>query len=322
MRGPRLATIYKRYGTRDELILAALDCWMEENRYAGLTKPHDPDESIYVGVMRVLRTIFEPWEHHPAMLKAYFRARTAPGGKKLVRRGFDAVVPAVMEVLADADPEFVRDMDTIVSNVVYGLLGRFAAGEIEITEIVPSLDRTVEYLTTNVRARDNRCRSFGRGRAPNITRPPSTAISCPLMKRDPSPHKNTSVGPRSLTGSPSAPPRGIVDLICSSMKSAASGPRNSRRRAAPGVCTAGASAIAETFSAAQARAMERVHAETAPFVAAYTAEIGLPITASPEPKLMIRPPPPLRITAYAAWLVKIVALRLVSTRKSMSSPVI
>ena len=36
---------------------------------------------------------------------------------------------------------------TIVSSVVYGLLGRFAAGEIDITEIVPSLDRTVHYLT-------------------------------------------------------------------------------------------------------------------------------------------------------------------------------
>jgi AcrR family transcriptional regulator len=144
-----LATIYKRYGTRDELILAALDCWMEENRYSGLTKPHEPDESLYAGLMRVLRTIFEPWEAHPAMLKAYFRARSGPGGQKLIRRGFDAVVPAVMEVLADAEPDFVRDMDAIVTNVVYGLLGRFAAGEIEITEIVPSLDRTVQYLTTS-----------------------------------------------------------------------------------------------------------------------------------------------------------------------------
>ena len=144
-----LATIYKRYGTRDELILAALDCWMEENRYSGLTKPHDADESLYAGLMRVLRTIFEPWERHPAMLKAYFRARTAPSGQKLVRRGFEAVVPAVMEVLADADPGFIHDMDAIVTNVVYGLLGRFAAGEIEITEIVPSLDRTVRHLTTS-----------------------------------------------------------------------------------------------------------------------------------------------------------------------------
>jgi hypothetical protein len=99
-------------------------------------------------LMRVLRTIFEPWERHPAVLKAYFRARTAPGGQKLIRRGFDAVVPAVMEVLADADADFIRDLDSIVSSMVYGLLGRFAAGEIAITEILPGLDRTVHYLTT------------------------------------------------------------------------------------------------------------------------------------------------------------------------------
>jgi AcrR family transcriptional regulator len=142
-----LATIYKRYGTRDELILAALNCWMEENRYSGLTMPHDTDESLYAGLMRVLRTIFEPWERHPAMLTAYFRARSAPGGQKLVRRGFDAVVPAAMEVLADTDPAFVKDVDDIVSSAVYGLMGRYAAGEIDITEILPSLDRTVYYLT-------------------------------------------------------------------------------------------------------------------------------------------------------------------------------
>jgi TetR/AcrR family transcriptional regulator, cholesterol catabolism regulator len=149
-----LATIYKRYGTRDELILAALDRWMEENRYSGLTKPHAKDESLYTGLMRVLRTIFEPWERHPAMLKAYYRARSGPGGQKLIRRGFDAVVPAVMEVLAGADPDFIRDCDTIVSNVVYGLLGRFAADEIDIDEIVPSLDRTVRHLASRYDASD------------------------------------------------------------------------------------------------------------------------------------------------------------------------
>jgi hypothetical protein len=44
-----------------------------------------------------------------------------------------------MEVLADADPEFVRDMDTIVSSVASGLLGRNEAGEIAITAILPGL---------------------------------------------------------------------------------------------------------------------------------------------------------------------------------------
>jgi AcrR family transcriptional regulator len=143
-----LATIYKRYATRDELILAALECWMAENRYAGLAaQTHSSDESLYAGLMRVLRTIFEPWEGHPGMLKAYFRARSAPGGQRLLRRGLDAVVPAGMEVLAGVDQSLVQDLENILSSLVYGLLGRFAADEIEITEILPTLDRAVLRLT-------------------------------------------------------------------------------------------------------------------------------------------------------------------------------
>ncbi|MEZ0367165.1 TetR family transcriptional regulator [Mycobacterium sp. pUA109] len=148
-----LATIYKRYTTRDELILAALEAWMEQHRYAKLTQqPREPDESLYVGLMRLLRTLFEPWERHPGMLKAYFRARGAPCGQKLVRRGLDAVVPSAMEVLARVEDVFVHDLDSILSSLVYGLLGRFAAGEIAITEILPSLDRTVYWLTTGYAA--------------------------------------------------------------------------------------------------------------------------------------------------------------------------
>ncbi|MCG5434048.1 TetR family transcriptional regulator [Mycobacterium sp. MYCO198283] len=143
-----LATIYKRYGTRDELIVAALEAWLEENRYSPLShRGTDPDDSLHAGLMRVLRTVFEPWERHPAMLTAFVRARAAPGGQRLVRRGFDVVVPAGLQVLADVDDEFIADLDTIVSNVVYGLQSRFAAGEIAITEILPTIDRTVFWLT-------------------------------------------------------------------------------------------------------------------------------------------------------------------------------
>jgi AcrR family transcriptional regulator len=144
-----LATIYKRYSTRDELILAALHTWMDEHRYSGLEhQSPPPGESVYQGMTRLLRTIFEPWEQHPAMLTAFFRARAAPGGQELFRRGLDITVPSFMQVLADVDDEFVRDLETILSTVIYGLLGRFAAGELEITDIVPSLDRTVYWLTT------------------------------------------------------------------------------------------------------------------------------------------------------------------------------
>jgi TetR/AcrR family transcriptional regulator, cholesterol catabolism regulator len=152
-----LATIYKRYANRDELILSALECWMEENRYAALTaQRHVTDESLYTGLMRVLRTIFQPWERHPGMLEAYFRARTAPGGQKLIRRGFDVVLPAAMAVLADVDADFIHDLDTVLSSLVHGLVGRFATGEISITEIVPALDRAVFWLTSGYEASHSR----------------------------------------------------------------------------------------------------------------------------------------------------------------------
>lgn len=144
-----LATIYKRYATRDELILAALDSWMAENRYSGIVShSRVPGEAVYTALMRLYRTLFEPWERHPAMLTAYVRARSAPGGDTLVRRGLDVVGPAMRAALSDVDEGFITDLDVIISNLVYGLSARFAAGEIAITDILPSLDRAVYWLTT------------------------------------------------------------------------------------------------------------------------------------------------------------------------------
>lgn len=145
-----LATIYKRYPTRDELIVAALDGWMNANRYARLPSLIDdlPRDSIYVDLMHVMRTIFEPWERHPLMLRSYFQARSGPGGKRLIQHGVDAVVPLAKAVLAQVDPGFAKDLELILTGVVFGLLTRFTQGEIDVTEIVPGIERTVFWLTT------------------------------------------------------------------------------------------------------------------------------------------------------------------------------
>ncbi|BBY18224.1 TetR/AcrR family transcriptional regulator [Mycolicibacterium litorale] len=150
-----LSTIYKRYATRDELILAALEAWMEDHRYSGVT-PHarDAGTSLYEALMDLFRTIFEPWEQHPGMLTAYFRARSSPAsGQKLLQRGLDVVVPAGLELLAGVDDDFIADLNAVVASVVYGLLGRFSTGEIVITEILPTLDRTVYWLTAGYEAK-------------------------------------------------------------------------------------------------------------------------------------------------------------------------
>ncbi|MDT7736019.1 MAG: hypothetical protein QOE12_3193 [Mycobacterium sp.] len=148
-----LTTIYKRYSNRDELIAAAVQMWMDEHRFAKLAgQRHEPDDSLYAGLMRMLRTIFLPWEEHPSMLTAYFRARATPGGQQLVRHGLDMAVPAFFEVLGDIEESFIADLDTVVSTLVYGLLGRFTAGEIDVTDIVPILDRAVFRLTSGYEA--------------------------------------------------------------------------------------------------------------------------------------------------------------------------
>lgn len=144
-----LATIYKRYTTREDLILAALEVWLDENRYSEVT-PHRRagGETLHEAMMSLFRTIFEPWERNPGMLTAYFRARSSASGQRLFRRGLDIVGPAGLELMADVDDDFVADLNTVLSSVVYGLLGRFVAGEIETTEILPALDRTVYWITT------------------------------------------------------------------------------------------------------------------------------------------------------------------------------
>jgi TetR/AcrR family transcriptional regulator, cholesterol catabolism regulator len=145
-----LATIYKRYATRDELIVAALEWWMDANRYANLPSPAKAardGESLYADVMRVLRTIFEPWEQHPLMLRSYFRARSGPGGDRLIQRGVDAVVPVTKSILTQVDSAYASDLELILTGVVFGFLGRFAQGEIDVTEIVPGIERAVFWLT-------------------------------------------------------------------------------------------------------------------------------------------------------------------------------
>ncbi|OBF11162.1 TetR family transcriptional regulator [Mycobacterium sp. 852002-10029_SCH5224772] len=148
-----LSTIYKHYPNRDDMILAALQRWMDENRYSRVTRPaRQPGESLYDALMRLYRVLFEPWEKHPAMLAAFFRARSSAGGQKLLRQGLDAVVPAAMETLADVDEPFVGDLDAIISSLVYGLLGRFVAGEIPITAVMPSLERAIFWITQGYEA--------------------------------------------------------------------------------------------------------------------------------------------------------------------------
>ncbi|MEV0059287.1 TetR family transcriptional regulator [Nocardia sp. NPDC050718] len=143
-----LAKIYRLFRTRDELIIAALEQWMAANAYADVTPP-EPGEPLRESLIRLLRTVFEPWERNPKMLEAYHHARTGPGGERLDSQGLIAVLPAAEVALRDLDPGYLDDLGLILGNMVLALIARFAAGTLPITGILPTLERTVYRMTAD-----------------------------------------------------------------------------------------------------------------------------------------------------------------------------
>jgi AcrR family transcriptional regulator len=143
-----LRTIYKRYGSRDELIIAALETWMAQNRFAGLADlAIRADDSVYDSMVGYHRAIFEPWERHPLMLMAYHRASTGPGGERLFRPGREAAQPLMQAIATRTDATVAQDIGEIMANIIYALTGRFADGEIEIAEVLRGFERAAFYLT-------------------------------------------------------------------------------------------------------------------------------------------------------------------------------
>lgn len=142
-----LSRIYGLFGNRDELIVAAVERWMDEHAYVGVVPP--PGLGVYDGLLHVFRTVFEPWERNPQMLEAFHRARIGPGGRTLVEQGTRAIHPAIRTVLEGAEASYVRDVEQLLVNVFYAVFGRFADGELPITEVLPSLERVAFRLTAD-----------------------------------------------------------------------------------------------------------------------------------------------------------------------------
>jgi TetR/AcrR family transcriptional regulator, cholesterol catabolism regulator len=150
-----LATIYKLFPTRsnglrtrDELIVTAVEQWLARGAYADLAPP-DPDERLYDGLMRMLRYVFEPWEKSPRLLEAYYRVRRGPGGERVRSSAVRAVAPVGEAVLEGRDPVYVRDVGLILTDLVDAVIAKFADGELQVSDVLPTLERAVFRLTTN-----------------------------------------------------------------------------------------------------------------------------------------------------------------------------
>jgi TetR/AcrR family transcriptional regulator, cholesterol catabolism regulator len=144
-----LREVYKHFGSRDELIIAAVAQWMDSHVYQPLAEPV-ADGSLFDALMGQFRHIFEPWEENPRMLESFVYARSKPSGDRLFTQGEDAATPVMLAVFEGLDPAYAEDVLLIVSNLVYALMGRFAARQLPITEIMPTIERVLRRLTADV----------------------------------------------------------------------------------------------------------------------------------------------------------------------------
>lgn len=144
-----LATLYKLFGSRDELIIRSLERWMRDNAYAGLeTLPGEG--TAYERLSAIVRSVFAPWERQPHMLVAFIRARLGPGGHRLERQGFGEVMPRASAILEELDPELLADVVMILEHVNIAAIERFALGEIAVSEIAPIYERTLRRVLGEV----------------------------------------------------------------------------------------------------------------------------------------------------------------------------
>jgi TetR/AcrR family transcriptional regulator, cholesterol catabolism regulator len=139
-----LATIYKHFPSRDELTVATVERWMDEHVYKPI-QARAPGEPLFDALMRMFRTIFEPWERHPLVLDAFVRARSVPGGERLFAQGITSVGP-MTDAFEGLHPSDVADLGEILTNVTFGAMSRYVAGEIPVSGILQAIDRTLSWL--------------------------------------------------------------------------------------------------------------------------------------------------------------------------------
>ena len=151
-----LGTIYKRFPTRREraqrtreaLIAAAVEAWIDEHVLTEFA-PASPDENLHDGLMRMLTSLFGAWERSPRMLVAYHRIIEGPFGHELYARTFDLLAPVGLRALEGRDPAFVDDVSTILGDASDAAIAKCAAGRLDVTEILPRLERVVYRLTND-----------------------------------------------------------------------------------------------------------------------------------------------------------------------------
>jgi AcrR family transcriptional regulator len=144
-----LTTVYACFPSKDELVIAAVERWMQESVYAELPTPR-LDTPLSERLTDWYRHLLAPWEQNPTMLRVFMRAVVLPGGERLTRQGTEAVGPSAERMFDGYEQDLADDVNLILTNVVFGLLSQFANGQVDMTDIVTAVERAISRLTSGI----------------------------------------------------------------------------------------------------------------------------------------------------------------------------
>jgi AcrR family transcriptional regulator len=143
--GVALRTIYNYYGSRENLLHAAMMEW--RLRVANESVANVSGTTLEERVLSLLRHNFEVFAEAPKLFDAFSRLDLRPGDVDPVI--YKTMVVAADELLADVDPAFAEDLKLILGRFIYGTMSLAAQGHLPIEDVWPDIERMVRRVTAS-----------------------------------------------------------------------------------------------------------------------------------------------------------------------------
>jgi TetR/AcrR family transcriptional regulator, cholesterol catabolism regulator len=140
-------TIYRYYGSRDQLISAAVEHWSEIEFLtpaATWLTGDTPAEQL----LEFTRNVWAVWERHPAMLETYVRAALAEGGLPdgLAARAMEEIPAVMLSALAGVDETFQRNVLMVLEHATHSAMTYVVRGQLAIADVFPIMEGTIRLL--------------------------------------------------------------------------------------------------------------------------------------------------------------------------------
>jgi AcrR family transcriptional regulator len=140
-------TVYRYFGSRDQLVSAAVRQWSEREFVEPAGSWLD-GETPAEQILAFNRHVWEVWERNPRMLETFVRAALAEGTTPdgLAARSLETLVPHSAHALREVEPEYRADFLMIVEHFTHSAMTYVVRGQLPIGDVYPLLERTVRRL--------------------------------------------------------------------------------------------------------------------------------------------------------------------------------